>query len=678
MRNCRLPLASALLSLLLLTALAGAQYWFQSGVRAGASSAYNNGASVSIQTITPQTLTSGSMAFWVGENFANGAFLQVGYVIENQSGQYAADCTAGGCSGSEYIGKGDAEWFYEYFLPKENGTFMGQIGPDGSAGVNGTFNTYSFYSIGNVWYFLMNGKTLGSINIGTSSSGPYPPVALAELANTTGKSTVNMRRVIFANLSTYFGSSLLPSASGFGSVSYGVGSATYVPNPYGVQELGSRTNYFAVGSGLPLNTNNAQLWSLGYTLSVVSKYGNLSSKTGYVAYSTANLSAPGTAYQGSATRAVFKGWSGAGPGAYTGPKNNVSITLLGNVTETANWQLQQFVNVSSPFGQATGTGWYNNASVASYKVNASMIYQNSTARYAFSSWSNGNKNLSGTALVSGPLNLTAAWLHQYLVNVTAQYSPTTGSGWYVGGSTANISVVRPLIVISSGKRVAFSSWSNGNTNSSFSERVSAPLNISAIFGTQYRFGLAGTDAYGNGLGVSYFIVDGKQANWTVFLNANQTHLVSGAYYKGVLLPANVSLSANAPSNVSVSLPVYNVTIRTVDLFFLPVNATVSLTYRNLSSGRVFSGASGAVLVEDVPYGAANGTARYMGLASQVSVGYGKGATVIFVAPSNIAVIAIAAAVLAYIAVRQIRKKRAGGLQSATPLSGRLAPVKNQP
>ena len=108
MRNCRLPLASLLLSLALLLAAANAQYWFQSGVRAGSGAAYNNGASVTIQTITTQSLSSGSMAFWVGENFANSAFLQVGYVIENDTGQYAANCTVSGCSGDEYLRKGDA------------------------------------------------------------------------------------------------------------------------------------------------------------------------------------------------------------------------------------------------------------------------------------------------------------------------------------------------------------------------------------------------------------------------------------------------------------------------------------------------------------------------------------------------------------------------------------------
>ena len=43
----------------------------------------------------------------------------------------------------------------------------------------------------------MDGKTLGSVSIGESSSGPFSPVALAELANATGRAQVNMNRVIY-------------------------------------------------------------------------------------------------------------------------------------------------------------------------------------------------------------------------------------------------------------------------------------------------------------------------------------------------------------------------------------------------------------------------------------------------------------------------------------------------
>src|SRR5271157_580848 len=183
MKSYSLLAVSLVASLLLLASPACAGYWFQSGARAGSDAAQNGGASVSIQTVVPQGADGSSMAFWVGENLPNGAFLQAGYVVENQSGNYPSECTASGCSGTEHLSAGNAEWFYEYFLPDENGSFMGRIGPDASAGANGTFNTYAFLASGNTWQFLFDGETVGSVDLGASSSGSDLPDALGEVAN---------------------------------------------------------------------------------------------------------------------------------------------------------------------------------------------------------------------------------------------------------------------------------------------------------------------------------------------------------------------------------------------------------------------------------------------------------------------------------------------------------------
>ena len=321
MRKYELILSLATLLILASGNIANAEYWFQSGARSiGMSN--NNGASVQIQTIAPQSLTSGSMAFWVGETLSNGAFLQVGYTIPNETGNLTISCTKKGCANSTFVRAGDAEWFYEYFLPGNNNTFYGSTGPDGSAGLNGTFNTYSFYSLGNTWYFMFNNKTIGSANLGASNSGPYTPIAIAEMANASNGKT-HMRQVAFANLSAYQYDKFLPVQSAYGTINYGVGSKTNIANPYGVQEIGKRTNYFAVGSGLNTTANNTKLWSLGYRLTISSKYGNISSRNTYVAYSVQTLSAPAAINLTNNTRVVFTGWTGSGLGYYNGSQNKV-------------------------------------------------------------------------------------------------------------------------------------------------------------------------------------------------------------------------------------------------------------------------------------------------------------------------------------------------------------------
>ena len=639
---------------LALSVPAHAGYWFQSGARAGSDAAQNGGASVSIQTVVPQAADASSMAFWVGENLPNGAFLQVGYVVENQSGNYPAECTASGCSGTEYLTAGNAEWFYEYFLPNQNDSFMGRIGPDASAGANGTFNTYSFLSSGNTWSFLFNGNQVGSVDLGASSSGSDLPVALGEVANTSSN-VAFMKNVIFANLSAYKNGAFSPVSSGYGSISYGVGSQTALPNPYGVKEVGSRTNYFTVGSGLPLDANNTRLWTLGYSVNVISQYGNLSGRNGYVAYTTVVLSAPETIYLDNATRVSFLSWSGSGVGAYTGYLNNVSLVLDGNVTERANWQLQYFVNVSTPQSSATGNGWYNSGSLERYGVANAFVYENGTDRYAFDLWSNGNKNLSGTVVVGGPLRISAGWLHEYLVNATSSYGNATGSGWYESGSYANLSVPAPVVNVSPGERIAFVSWSNGNENSTIRERIASPLSLRAQFNRQYLIGLSGENNQGNQINVSYFVLNGKQASSSIFLDANRTYVLDGVYYKGVFLPVNLTVPASAPSTFNFSLPVYDVMVRTVDLFGLPVNSSVSLVFDNLSHSQTSSGASGAVRVMNVPYGRSNVTAHFLGMTERASTYGGKETSLVFVSATNVISIAVLLFVIALLVV--LRRKR---------------------
>ena len=130
MRRYELIITTMLL-VLSLAAASRAQYWFQSGVIAGSSANHNNGASVQIQTVTPQNFSAGSMAFWVGETLSNGAFLQMGYVLENQSGNLTTNCSQSGCASKVPVKAGQAEWFYEYFPSGGGNNFYGDTGASG-------------------------------------------------------------------------------------------------------------------------------------------------------------------------------------------------------------------------------------------------------------------------------------------------------------------------------------------------------------------------------------------------------------------------------------------------------------------------------------------------------------------------------------------------------------------
>jgi hypothetical protein len=584
MRKYNLSLVIALTLLLGFSGILHAQYWFQTGARASGNSYNNSGASVQIQTITPQNITSGSMAFWVGETLSNGAFLQIGYTISNETGNLETNCTAPNiCLTNEFIHAGDAEWFYEYFKPGQNSTFYGNTGPDGSAGKNGTFHTYSFYSTGNEWYFLFDNQTIGSANLNTSNSGVYQPIAMGEVANTSNAKT-RMQDVIFANLSAKKYGAFLPVQTAFGTVGYGAGSQTNLNNPYGISELGTRISYFAIGSGQPVSNNNTRLWNLGYRLTIISQYGGISSKNVYLAYSAQTLSAPQVVNISSNTRAVFAGWTGTGLGFYAGPKNVAQLLLTTNITETANWQLQYLVNVSSLYGKVSGSGWYNAGSTLHYNITNTSLSRN-------------------------------------------------------------------------GRPIKFSVWSNGDATSSNSTIVNAPMNLTAIW--RYQVKLNALNAYKQGINVSYFLINGKEYNSTPLLNANGTSLVNGAYYKGVMLPSNISINQNSQPSINITLPVYNLNLSITGVFgIFPVDAAVTLAFKNGTQVNVSSGFGGRVFVPNVPFGMANATIHYLGMNQTRQLSYGVVGVARFVSLPNMIIFFALVGIAIYLINKREKKEEA--------------------
>lgn len=639
----------AILSFFFLQRPLNSEYWFQFGAKAGSNAAaFNNGSGISIQTIIQSNLSVGSTAYWVGENLQDGAFLQVGYLQENSSGLYPSACDTNGCKGYQNISKNQAEWFYEYFPAYYGGSsFLGRIGQDGSAGKNGTFNNYSFYSKGSIWYFTINGNVVGSTNLGTGTSGFNMPTAFGELANTSNANTV-LKDVAFTNFSIDKNGAFLPLSAAYSYIGYGEGSKKGLKVPYGVAEVGNRINYYAVGSGLPQPFNNTQLWSFGYNLNIISSYANISWSSKYIAYSKIPISAPQIYAINATARALFSGWIGTGMGSYSGPLNSTSVALDGNTTEQATWQLQYLVNVSSSYSGAGNSDWYNANATASYGITSNAAYQNSSSRFVFVGWNTGVKNLSGSIRVTNPLHIVAGWTHQYLVNATSGYGNTTGSGWYNAGSQAFLSVFPTMINISRTKRIAFYSWNSGEKSSNITLDASRSLNEFAVFRPQYLTTLEGIDRYGAIVNPSYFYLDGKKANATTYLYSGERHSVTGAFYKGVLMPLNFSLEVNNSAIAYLSLPLYNLSIITTDIFGIPINATAVLLFENGTS--VGMRTYGKILLNDVPYGSAIGTVEYLGLSQNVRASKGQTIRLVFMSVMDFEVflVTMIAAALIYL------------------------------
>ncbi len=622
-------------------------YWFQTGARAANSAAFNNGTSVYIQTVYPQNISYGSMAFWVGEDLSNGAFVQEGYEMNNRSGYYPTDCTLSGCSARVYLSRGVPAWFWEYFPSGYSGdSFLGFIGTNDSAGQNGSYNNYTFYSEGNEWYFLFNGNVIGKIKLGTGTSGANPVTAFGEYAGAFDNKSY-MIPVAFKDLRVLKNGSFSDVAKAYSYKGYGKGSATTLSNPYNISEVAPYADYFRVGSGIP-NTQGL-LWNKSATVSINSRYANLTSHNAYTLFSKIVISAPEIFYINDTARAIFLGWSGEGSGSYTGNDTSFNLEIYGNVSETAEWGVQYLVNVTSEYGNSSGSGWYSAGAVAniSYKP---YIYINRTEREVLLGWTGkGSGSYTGndtsfSLRVDGPIDESANWGSQYLVNVTSEYGNSSGSGWYSAGAVANISA--PQYYHAGNDVYKFISWSGVYYTSNVRLNVTRPVNLHAIFERAYRIKLEALDGYGSEINVTGFEIDNKFYNTSPYLTFGK-HRVDYALYKNSKLSISSTINVTGSGEFYFDLPVYNISIYVRSYFGTPATGIADLTFSNGTRITVPLNESGELGLKNVPFGFVEGTIQHDGMYFAFNDSAGNN---IYVSvPSSILYIAVVIGVLIVIA-----------------------------
>ncbi len=654
--------AAVLMAAVLLFAAFGsahAQYWFQTGARGSTQTAQNSGGSVQIETVyQPSYAQDGSLGFWVGESLSNGAFVQTGYEIPNVSGMYPTNCTQSGCTGNTYISAGTPVWFWEYFPADYTGnSFYGSIGGNDSAGAYGKFNTYSFNYSNGMWDFYFNGNMTGSVNLGAQDSDANPITAFAEYAN-VNTNTLPMAIVSFRNLSYYTGESYRLVQKGYSYVGYGSGSETALKNPYGIQEVMPYTNYFEIGSGLQTPANFTELWAIGYRLDIRSQYGNLNSSVNYSAYSQVRLSAPYAINVSNGVRRAFSGWVGTGSGSYTGPSTNITITMDGSINETAEWTTQYYLNVTSQYGSSSGSGWYDADSLAAYGISANTIPSGYGSRSVFAGWSNGEASANATTAMDSPEHISAEWKTQYMLNATSQYGVAYGSGWYDANSTAHVYISAGVKEVNSTNRIAFDGWSNGEKNMSVYITVNRSVLVEAMFAPQVLASFKFTNAYGGQVYANTLYANGEQLNSTAFVFADRTYAIDYVLYKGTnVTPENSTFALSEPGVVTIKLPIFNVTVQAESMFGTPLNASVGLSFRNGSTYSGYLGSSGAVTLDDVPYGYLSGSVKYLGEIEHVQTENANSVKLVFMTPLQIAVIILPIALIAAIAAVEIWHRR---------------------
>lgn len=183
---------------------------------------------------------------------------------------------------------------------------------------------------------------------------------------------------------------------------------------------------------------------------------------------------------GSGVRYVFTGWSGD----YIGTGSSGQIVMTGSKNVVANFKTQYLLTVQSPYGNPSGSGWYDAQTNAYASLDATVVDLASGVRVKFTTLNGdaGGQGVPTTVQMTGPKIVTAQWLHQYYVSASSQYGQTSGSGWYDEGATATVIVNSP-IPAGYGSQYMFQKWAGTmDVASNTAEvRVDRPMTFVAIW-----------------------------------------------------------------------------------------------------------------------------------------------------------------------------------------------------
>jgi hypothetical protein len=207
----------------------------------------------------------------------------------------------------------------------------------------------------------------------------------------------------------------------------------------------------------------------------------------------------------SGERYNFLGWTGTGIGSYTGSSISATVTMNDNITETASWDHQYYLTVTSADGSPSPlSGWYDNGTSITATV-ASPVSGGSGTQYVCTGWTGtGSVPTSGSAsattfTINAPSSITWNWQTQYTLTVNSAYGTPSVLTWYNSGVSA-YATVTPLTVgnaqnssVPVGTQHVFTNWggaASGTSSSSNPIVMSGPMSAAANWKIQYDLAFA--------------------------------------------------------------------------------------------------------------------------------------------------------------------------------------------
>jgi len=343
-----------LLNLILLASpLPQTEATFKVGAWGDDASRDNLGVQAQIETHIYDSLPGTLNYFWVGDDLADGSFIQFGYSLE--PGTYCLKgASIGGkftCLGStELIQSDDARWQWQYWPNRFKSDYYYGIGPVGSAGTNATWHLYTIVpNPSKSWSIMFDGKTVSNSSFPVSQSTDPAFVVAEGSANPNASSTLGP--VKFRQLS-YFNGMTWDSVDSLVALSYCGISVACFANSYGAMAIGP--NLLLAGSNVPISADGSLLWTRGYvSLNIAVHPGAVffvtsilgtreysdnaqtsipSGMFAYVSVSDTVTNTPGILGL-IGGRDQFQGWSGA-----VNSRNlTVQVLMDSNKTINANW-----------------------------------------------------------------------------------------------------------------------------------------------------------------------------------------------------------------------------------------------------------------------------------------------------------------------------------------------------
>ncbi|MGA2682155.1 MAG: hypothetical protein ABSF44_10200, partial [Candidatus Bathyarchaeia archaeon] len=261
--------------------------------------------------------------------------------------------------------------------------------------------------------------------------------------------------------------------------------------------------------------SGSYIGQLQYQLTMATNYGTVTPTSGSSSYNESQAvtitATPPTPIQGE--RYIFQGWTGTGPGSYSGPNNPSTANVNGNITETATWEHQYYLTVTSTYGVVSGGGWVDSGTSQVVSISPTTVAGAAGTQYVFTGWSgdaSGTSANSNPITMNGPKTATANWQTQYLLNVTSAHGTISGSGYYNSGTNATASVSPLTVAGAAGTQYVFTGWSgnaSGTTSPSNNITMNGPMAATANWQTQYNLTIAQSGVASDFLG-TFITVNG--------------------------------------------------------------------------------------------------------------------------------------------------------------------------